>query len=319
MLLYVARRLLYGVGVVVATAFFAYGGMRFLKPNYPTWRGEPWGSGTWHDVTQTLLHLNAGESCMYTGCPKLHDLWTRGLFIDVTLLGGALLLGGLSGVAAGRWCASHRGSVVARGLEALAMLGYCAPPYLVGYLALMAFDPYFGVLPLPVLIDAQRFGEPFPDAPHYFAGMLLPWLVCAAPVAAASLRLTLGLTAEAMDEDYVRTALAKGLSPARAIRRHATPGSRVAVASYIGAAIPTIVLNVVLVEFVFALPGFFAHTWRAFGKAPGYPPPETQDPHDYPTLQAIAVWASVLIVVVSIAADLLVNALDPRIRASGRA
>jgi peptide/nickel transport system permease protein len=197
------------------------------------------------------------------------------------------------------------------------MLFYCAPPYVVGYLALLAFDPYFGVLPLPFLIDAQRFGKPFPDAPHYFAGMLLPWMICAAPVAAAALRLTVGLTVEAMHEDYVRTALAKGLSRERAIRRHASPQSRIAVASYIGVVIPTIVLNIVLVEFVFALPGFFAHTWRALGKSRGYIP-ELGDPHDYPTLQAIAIWGAVLIVIVGIASDIAVTALDPRVRTAER-
>ena len=324
MLLYIARRLLHGIAVVVAVAFFAYGGIRILKHYDPQWRASPWGSGpwasgTWHDVTQTLLHLNPGVSCMYTGCPKLHDLWARGLFIDLSLLGGALLFGSLGGVFLGRWCAAHRGSLVARGSEAVAMFFYCAPPYAVAYGALMLFDPFFGVLPLPVLIDAQRFGKPVPDATHYFAGMLLPWLICAAPVAAASLRLTVGLTTEAVREDYVRTALAKGLSDEQAIRIHASPPSRVAVASYIGAAIPTIVLNVVLVEVVFALPGFFAHTWRAFGKAQGYIPEGMSDPHDYPTLQAIAVWACVLIVLTSIIADIAVNALDPRVRAAGHA
>ena len=319
MLVYVARRLFYGVLVVFATAVFAYGGIRFLRPDTPAYRGQPWLSGTWHDATRALLHQDFGVTCMYTGCPKLHDLWMRGLFIDISLLGGALLIGALAGVILGRWCAAHRGSVVARGLEAGAMLFYCAPPYVVGYLALLAFDPFFGILPLPFLIDPGRFGKPFPDASHYVLGMILPWLICAAPVAAASLRLTLALTAEAFGEDYVRTALAKGLSREKAIQRHAAPVGRVAVASYVGAAIPTIVLNIILVEFVFALPGFFAHTWRAFGKAPGYIPDLAKPPVDYPTLQAIGVWASMLIVVVGILADLTITALDPRVRATGRA
>jgi peptide/nickel transport system permease protein len=318
MVLYVARRLLYGAAVVVATAFFAYGGMRFLKPDNPEWRGIPWATYTWDHMVRSLLHFDPGVSCMYAGCPKLRDLFLRGVFVDVSLLAGALVFGVVAGVLLGRWCASHRGALTARGLEATAMLLYCAPPYLVAYLALLAFDPYFGVLPFPVLVDGQRFGKPFADVPHYVAGMLLPWAICAAPVAAASLRLTLGLTAEAMDEDYVRTAVAKGLPRKLAIHRHAAPASRVAVASYIGIAIPTIVLNLVLVEFVFGLPGFFAHAWRAFGKAPGYVP-ELGDPHDYPTLQAIAIWASVLIVSVSIMVDIAVTALDPRIRAAGRA
>lgn len=318
MALYVVRRLVYGCAVVVATAFFAYGGMRFLKPDHPEWRGIPWATYTADHMQRALLHLDLGESCMYSGCPALHDLFLRGVFIDVSLLGGALLSGVLVGAFLGRWSASHRGSLPARGLEAVAMLLYCAPPYLVAYLALLAFDPYFGALPLPVLIDAQRFGKPFADVPHYLTGMLLPWVICAAPVAAASLRITLGLTADAMDEDHVRTAYAKGLPRTLTIRRHAAPASRVAVASYVGAAIPTIVLNVILVEFVFGLPGFFTHAWRAFGKAPGYIP-EYGDPHDYPTLQAIAIWASVLIAFVSILADIAVTALDPRIRAAGRA
>jgi len=319
MLLYLARRLFYGALVVLATAVFAYGGIRALRPDIPGYAGTSWLAGTWDDVTQALLHLDFGETCMYTGCPRLHDLWVRGLFIDISLLGGALLIGSLAGVWLGRWCAAHRGSVAARAVEATAMVLYCAPPYVVGFLVLLAFDPFFGVFPLEFLIDPNRFGKPFPDLSHYLRGMLLPWLVCAAPIAAASLRLTIALTAEAFDEDYVRTALAKGVGRNRAIRRHAAPVSRVAVASYIGAAIPTIVLNVILVEFVFTLPGFFRHTWRAFGKAAGYIPDGPKPPVDYPTLQAIGVWAAVLVVVVGIFADVAINALDPRVRASGRA
>jgi peptide/nickel transport system permease protein len=311
MALFVVRRLVYGFLVVLATAVFAYGGIRFLRPEL--FRGQPWLRGTWDDVTGVLFHLNAGVTCMYAGCPKIHDLWTRGLFIDLSLLAGALLLGTVIGTAAGLWCTSHRGTLRARAAEALAMLFYCLPPYVAGYLALLLFDPFFGVLPLPFLVDPNRFGEPFANPSQYFRGMVLPWLICAAPIAGACLRLTLALTTEALGEDYMRTALAKGLRFNRAVRVHGGPAARVSVASYVGASVAGIVLNVVLVEFVFALPGFFKHTWRAFGKAPGFPPGI-----DYPMLQAIGVWAAVLIAAVSILADVVLNALDPRVRAAGR-
>jgi peptide/nickel transport system permease protein len=317
-LLFLARRLLYGVFVVVATAVFAYGGIRFFRPDIPSYAGQSWLEGTWQDVSRALGHLDFGVTCMYNGCPRLHDLWVNGLFIDVTLLAGALLIGAVGGFLGGRWCAAHRGSVPARVMEAVAMILYCSPPYVLGFLVLLAFDPFFGVIPVPLLIDPSRFGKPFPDAPHYIRGMILPWLVCAGPVFAAALRLTVSLTAEALDEDFVRTALAKGLPRTVAIQRHAAPVSRVAVVSYIGAAVPTIVLNVVLVEFVFTLPGFFRHTWRAFGKSQGFLPDGAGPPVDYPTLQAIGVWAAVLVVVVGILADLAITALDPRIRAAGR-
>ncbi len=133
-----------------------------------------------------------------------------------------------------------------------------------------------------------------------------------APLAAAILRLTLTLALDAMGEDYVRTARAKGLSRATVVRRHAGRPTYVATASLFGASAPIMVTNMVLVEYVFAVPGFFRHMKRALGQAPGWPPTI-----DYPTLQALAMWAAVLIVALSLLADLAIVRLDPRIRARG--
>ena len=69
----------------------------------------------------------------------------------------------------------------------------------------------------------------------------------------------------------------------------------------------------VLVEFVFFIPGFFSHTKRALGQIPELPPG-----YDIPMLQALALWAAALIVVVSALADLVLVLLDPRVRATGR-
>src|SRR5215217_3222705 len=100
--LYLLRRLFYGALVILATTVFAYG-------DIPGYAATPWLDGTRHDVSRALLHLDFGTTCMYTGCPRLHDLWARGLFIDITLLAGALVIGGFGGHFAGRWCAAHRG------------------------------------------------------------------------------------------------------------------------------------------------------------------------------------------------------------------
>ena len=97
--------------------------------------------------------------------------------------------------------------------------------------------------------------------------MILPWLVVGAPLGAAIVRLTLALAADTMGEDYVRTAVAKGVPHAKVVRRRAGPPTRVAVASLVGASAPLMVTNTVLVEFVFTLPGFFRHLKRALGQA----------------------------------------------------
>ncbi len=311
MLLFVLRRLALGVLVVLATAVFAYGGIRLLRPDL--YAGEPWLSGTWRDVRDALLRQELGEACMYAGCPRLRDLWARGVVADLQLLAGGLVLGVAIGLAAGSWCAARARGRASRVVQAVALVFYCAPVYFVGYLLLFVFDPTFGLFPVPALFSPHQYDEAWSGVGDWLRSMTLPWLVVSAPIAAAALRITVGMARDAEDEEYVRTAIAKGLSPRRVTRRHATPAAHAAVASHVSAAVPAIVLNLVLVEFVLSVPGFFRHTWRAFGKAPGIPPTI-----DYPTLQAVAVWASVCIVVVGILADLALAARDPRVREVGR-
>jgi ABC-type dipeptide/oligopeptide/nickel transport system permease component len=73
------------------------------------------------------------------------------------------------------------------------------------------------------------------------------------------------------------------------------------------------VLNMVFVEYVFSLPGFFRHMRRALGQAPGI-----DKLPDIPVLQALALWAAVLVVALSLLADLAILRADPRIRAPYR-
>ena len=138
-------------------------------------------------------------------------------------------------------------------------------------------------------------------------------IVPAAPFAAVVMRLMQAAVLDEVDADSVRTARAKGLSRRRVIRRHAARPASVAVASLVGVWVPSFVTNMVLVEFVFFVPGFFGQTKRALGQIPELPPG-----FDIPMLQGLALWAAVLIVVVSALADVVLVMLDPRVRAGGR-
>ena len=162
------------------------------------------------------------------------------------------------------------------------------------------------------MVDVLR-ENPLEDPWAFVQAMVVPWIVVAAPLAAVVLRLMQAGMLEALSSDYARTAAAKGLSRRRVVRRHAAPPGYLTVASLLGAWVPTFVTNMVLVEFVFFVPGFFAQTKRALGQIPELPPG-----YDIPMLQALALWAAVLIVVVSALADLALVLLDPRVRASGR-
>ena len=84
-------------------------------------------------------------------------------------------------------------------------------------------------------------------------------------------------------------------------------------AAYVGVSVPWIVTNAVLAEIVFSVPGNFRFIRKAvIGPDPPGPVP------DYPSLQALAIYTSLFIIIATIVADIAVNALDPRIRGAGR-
>ena len=118
-----------------------------------------------------------------------------------------LVLGVLGGV----WCAARPRSRASRAVESVAMLFYCAPVYVAGYLSLLLFAPPFGLVQLPYFFDPHSYAPPLADPWDFVRSMLLPWLLVGAPLAAAVLRLTLALTIDALGDDHVRTARAKGL------------------------------------------------------------------------------------------------------------
>jgi peptide/nickel transport system permease protein len=293
----------------VLIAIVAYGGMRALRPE--EYAGTPFWSGLHHDLDRAFLHFDFGEACMFRGCPKVHDLWVAGHAADLWLLAGGLLVGLVGGIGAGVWCVTHWGSPRARVLESAAMLAFCTPVYVVGLALLLLFSPAFGIWHVPYFFDPHSYVSPLDSPWGGLRSLLVPSLVVGAPLGAMCLRLTIALTRDELTENHVQTAIAKGLTHRRVVRRHAAPAAYASVASLMSVTIPAVVTNLVLVEWVFAIPGFFRHTKRALAQA-------TPPTIDVPTLQALALWAAVLIVVMSAIADIALVRLDPRLRAYGR-
>jgi peptide/nickel transport system permease protein len=306
-----ARRLAFAPIVLAIVGAVTYGTPRILRPDlYP---GEHFWSGLWHDLDRAFLHLDFGCSGILPGCPPLHDLWLAGMSWDLWLLGGAVVLGTAGGILAGVWCAARPDSFGARALETAAMVAYCSPVFFVGLFVLWMFNPIYGRIPLPFFFDAEpRWVNPWNAPWDWFRQLLVPWIVLGAPLGAMCLRLTLAATREAIDEDYVRTASAKGVGPRRVVRRHAAPLSYPGTFSFVGVSAPLIITNMVLVERTLSVPGFFKYTWRASGHAN-----PLRDPvPDFPTLCALGLWAAMLLIVLGLVADGIVSLLDPRVRTS---
>jgi peptide/nickel transport system permease protein len=316
MLLYVLRRLLLGFGVVLVTAILAYGGWRFIRSDLPANSGSLF-VGTWSDLKRSFLHWNFGQACSFaslqgSGCKVITDLFARGWQADLWMLAGSVGFGTIAGLAGGVWCAAHSGTLRARSLQAVAMIGLCSPPFVFGYGLLLVFDPTFGRFSAPLFFDVHVY-QPIYDNPwDFFRAMFVPWIVAGAPVFAIVLRITQGAVVEAFGQDFMKTAIAKGLSRKAVVYRHGGPMSFPVVFAWIGTASALIVTNVLITETVFSIPGFLLHTQRALK------PPNAPENPDILLLQALAIWGAVLIVTLSIVSDLLVMSSDPRIRARGR-
>jgi peptide/nickel transport system permease protein len=317
-LAYLLRRLSFAAGTVILTAFFAYGFIRLLRPELYAAHYAPV-HGVFSDVDHALLHLDFGGACMFTGCPAIKGLWLDGIWVDLMLLGGGVAFAVAFGVLGGLWCAARSRTRAARALEWVAAVLYCAPVYVVGFALLLLFSPAYGLLHLPYFFDPDSYTSPGENPWDFLRSMILPWVVVGAPLGAAILRVTQALAIDAMGEDYVRTAAAKGVRHATVVRRHAGPPTYVSVASLLGSTAPLMVTNMALVEFVFTIPGFFRHLKRALGQAAawGISTPAGSPIIDIPMLQALALWAAVLIVALGLLADLAIVGLDPRVRHSG--
>jgi peptide/nickel transport system permease protein len=297
--------------VLVAVAVIDYGIYRFFRPGF--YPGDTLIGGVTHDLGRAFFHFDFGRACSHPGCPPVRVLWERSWTADVYLLVGGLAFGVAGGIAGAVFCASRPRSLATRAVEAAGMLFYSLPVYLFGFGILLLFEPTFGAFPLPFFFQPLDYEAPFADPWAFVRAMVVPWIVVAAPLAAVVLRLMQAGMLEVLGTDYVRTATAKGLPERRVIRRHAAPPGYLTVASLLGAWVPTFVTNMVLVEFVFFVPGFFGQTKRALGQIPELPPG-----YDIPMLQGLALWAAAMIVAVSALADLVLLLLDPRVRASGR-
>jgi len=303
LLAFLARRLLFAAVALVALAVIVYA--MFDLP---------------HGLERVFFHFDFGVTCSYPGCPAVTVLWGRTWLADVYLLLGGLALGVTTGLAAAVFCASRPRTPAARAVETLALIFYSMPVYLFGFgLLLLLFEPTFGLLPSPVFFHPQDYAAPLANPWRFFDAMLVPWILVAAPFGAVVMRLARATILEEIDSDYVRTAAAKGLSRRVVMRRHATRPSYASVASLVGAWVPTFVINMVLVEFVFFIPGFLGLSRRAFGQADSALVPHEPLGHiDIPMVQALALWTAGLIVLVSALADVVLALLDPRVRSTGR-
>jgi peptide/nickel transport system permease protein len=225
----------------------------------------------------------------------------------LVLAGAALILHLFVGVTLGVVSASRRGSWPDRALTVGSLLLYAMPTFWLGLMAVLALS-YF--VPLFPASSMQSVGAEEWSFLHRLADrawhLILPACVLGLGSAAAMLRFVRAGLLETLGREFVRAARARGLADRRVMLGHALRNSLLPVINLVGLALPALISGSLIVEVVFAWPGMGRLTYDAIRA------------QDVPVVLATTLLATLLVVLGSLTADMLMAAVDPRIRLTGQ-
>lgn len=224
------------------------------------------------------------------------DMILQRLPVSATIAIGAAVLWLLAGVAGGLISAVREGRFADRFIAGLTLTGMSVPNYVLALALQFLLVVTLGWLPFP---QAVPFGD---DPVRWFANFLMPWTVLAIGSAAVYTRLTRANVIESLQENYVRTARAKGLRPGLVWRRHALRPALTPIVTIFGMDFANLLGGALITETVFGLNGI--------GKLAA----DSITKNDQPVIMGVTLLAAFLVVVGAMVVDLLYTAIDPRVR-----
>jgi peptide/nickel transport system permease protein len=247
--------------------------------------------GTW--VWQ-ILHGNLGTS-IFTNMPVAAMIAQR-IEPTFSLMAITLVLTILVAVPLGVVAAWKAGSWVDRTIMAFAVFAFSLPVFVVGYVLAFVFALHFEWLPV------QGYTPLAAGLWPWLQNLILPALALGSVYIALIARITRASMLEVLQQDYVRTARAKGLDTRNILFVHALKNAAVPIVTVIGIGIALLIGGAVVTESVFAIPGLGRLTIDAILR------------RDYPVIQGIVLLFSFLYVLVNLLVDVTYTLVDPRIR-----
>jgi peptide/nickel transport system permease protein len=241
-----------------------------------------------------LLSGDLGESFYYK--QKVTALIGQRLEPTLSLATLTTLLAVLISVPLGVIAAWRFGGWFDRALMGFSVMGFSVPVFVLAYLLIWFVSLKLGLLPVQ---GYQRLGDGFWP---YLEHLILPSITLSVIYVALIARVTRASVLEALGEDYIRTARAKGLPEMRVLVRHALANAAVPIVTVIGIGVALLIGGVVVTESVYAIPGLGRLTVDAVLA------------RDFPTVQGLILFFSFVYVLINLLVDLSYVFLDPRIR-----
>ena len=196
----------------------------------------------------------------------------------------------------GTLAAYKQGSWFDRIIMGFSVLGFSVPVFVIGHALIYIFSVQLGWLPVQ---GYQRIGD---GIGGWAYRLILPSVALSVIFVAFIARMTRTSVLEVLGEDYIRTARANRQTETKVLMRHALRNAAVPIVTVIGLAIAILIGGVVVTESVFTIPGLGLLTVEAVLN------------RDFPTIQAVILFFSVIYVLINLLIDISYTFLDPRIR-----
>lgn len=241
-----------------------------------------------------LVQGNLGES-FFMKIP-VSELIAQRVEPTLSLAALTLVVAVMVAVPLGVLAAWRHGGWLDRTLMGFSVLGFSIPAFVLGYILIWLFSLHLQWFPV------QGYSRLENGLIPWLRHLILPSIALSIIYVALIARVTRAAVAEAMTEDYIRTARSKGISEARVLIRHGLANASVPIVTVIGIGIALLIGGVVVTETVFAIPGLGQLTVDAVLS------------RDFPLIQGIILFFSVIYVFINLLVDLSYLVLDPRIR-----
>ena len=219
---------------------------------------------------------------------NVSDLILQRLPYTLLLTGAALVIEYLLAIPLGLLAAVRKNKITDKALTITTVVLWSMPPFWLGVLLMLVFSIHLHVLPL--------------SGYSGFASLILPALTLSLPALAQIFRLTRAEVLDVMDEKYVTTAYAKGITDKKILVRHVLRNALIPVTVMFFLSLPWLIGGAVVVENVFAWPGMGQLLWKGIAK------------QDFVIVQGIVFVITILTVICNIIGDMISGILDPRIR-----
>jgi peptide/nickel transport system permease protein len=249
-------------------------------------------------------HQSLGQS--FANRQPVNDVIARAAPVTASLVFGGAVFWLMLSIPVGVMSALKPRSIIDRMGMVFVLVGISAHPVWIGLIFSYVFGYRLGWTPITGYCDffnpseASECGGPAQWAYH----MILPWATFAILFAALYVRLIRANVMETMNEDYVRTARAKGAPESRVLRSHILRNSMLPVVTILGMDIGLALGGAIFTESIYGLPGLGREVLKAYDRA------------DLPVITGIVVFSAIAIIIFNLIVDIVYAFLDPRIKLS---